>query len=259
MLSPPSLTPRHALFLDFDGTLADIAPLPDAVQLAPGLLQDLRALHQALNGALAIVTGRTLADIDHFLKPLDLPLACEHGAHWRLSSAGSATAPSLDLGPVLRALAELTARHPELLIERKSAGVALHYRQAPHLQQACHEALTQAVAQVAGAELMAGKCVYEVKPAGASKGQAITRFLQQPPFAGRMPLFFGDDVTDEAGFAAVQAAGGVGVKVGSGDSAARARMASPASVRAWLHQAARQLTGASAPAKDFVTAPQTAA
>ncbi len=260
MRFPPPLTSRDALFLDFDGTLADIAPQPDAVQLAPGLAQDLQALHRALDGALAIVTGRTQADIDRFLSPLGLPLACEHGAHWRLPGAAGATAAALELGPVLQAMAGLAQRHPELLVERKSAGAALHYRQAPQLQALCHEVLARAVAQVPGAELMAGKCVYEVKPAGASKGQAIAHFLRQPPFAGRVPLFFGDDVTDEAGFAAAQAAGGVGVKVGAGESVAQARVDSPAAVRAWLHQGARHLAGAgTAPAGDFATAPQAAA
>jgi len=242
MFSVPQLTPRHALFLDFDGTLADIAAQPQAVQLDAGVLHDLRALQRSLGGALAIVTGRTLADIDRFLSPLHLPLACEHGAHWRpLPGAAGTATPALALGPVLQAMADLAARHPGLLIERKSAGAALHYRQAPQLQQLCEDTLARAVAQVPGAELLAGKCVYEVKPAGTGKGQAIARFLQQPPFAGRVPLFFGDDVTDEAGFACVQSVGGVGVKVGPGSSAARARIESPAAVRAWLRQAAHDL------------------
>lgn len=241
MLFPPSLTPRHALFLDFDGTLVDIAPRPDAVRLAPGLASDLRALHGALGGALAIVTGRTLGDMERFLPQLDLPLACEHGAHWRLRAADGPATPALALAPVLDAMAGLAARHPQLLVERKSAGAALHYRQAPQLRQLCHDTLTRAVAQVPGAELMAGKCVYEVKPAGASKGQAIARFMQQPVFAGRVPLFVGDDVTDEAGFAAVQALGGMGLKVGAGETAARMRISSPAAVRDWLHGAAQAL------------------
>ena len=255
MSSPPPLTLRHALFLDFDGTLADIAPQPDAVQLAPGLTQALQALHHALGGALAIVTGRTHADIDRFLSPLQLPLACEHGAHWGPGADTRAATPTLQLGPVLQAIAALTARHPELLVERKSAGVALHYRQAPQLQQLCEGTLAAAVAQVPGAELLAGKCVYEVKPAGASKGQAIARFMQQPPFAGRAPLFFGDDVTDEAGFAFVQSVGGVGVKVGTGDSAAHARIASPAAVRAWLRQAAHELPARAAPPQSAAVSP----
>ncbi|WP_313081934.1 trehalose-phosphatase [Pulveribacter sp.] len=241
MLFPPPLTRRHALFLDFDGTLADLAPQPDAVRLAPGLAQDLRTLHHVLGGALAIVTGRTLADMDRFLGTLDLPLACEHGAQLRLSTADGPAVPTLPLSALLHTLDGLAARHPGVLVERKSAGVALHYRQAPHLQQLCHDTMAQAVAELPGAELLAGKCVYEIKPAGAGKGRAIARLMQQPPFAGRVPLFVGDDVTDEDGFAAVQALGGTGLKVGAGETAARTRIPSPAAVRDWLHGAAQAL------------------
>ncbi|AVP56830.1 trehalose-phosphatase [Pulveribacter suum] len=241
MLFPPPLTRRHALFLDFDGTLADLAPQPDAVRLAPGLAQDLHALHHALGGALAIVTGRTLADMDGFLGALELPLACEHGAQLRLSAASGCSAPPLELGPLLQTLDALAASHPGLLVERKRAGAALHYRQAPHLQQLCHDTLARAVAALPGAELLAGKYVYEIKPAGAGKGRAIAHLMQQPPFAGRVPLFVGDDVTDEDGFAAVQALGGTGLKVGAGETAARTRIPSPAAVRDWLHGAAQAL------------------
>ena len=244
MFTPPLPTPRHALFLDFDGTLADIAAQPQAVLVHPDVLESLRTLHAALHGALAIVTGRTVADIDRFLAPLHLPLACEHGAQYRLGNGCSGGVPALALAPVLAALRPLVARHPELLVEAKSAGIALHYRLAPHLEPLCLQTLARALDEVPGAELMQGKCVLEVKPAGPSKGRAIADFMRQPPFAGRVPLFIGDDVTDETGFAAVQALGGLGVKVGDGATQARARLGAPADVRAWLRAAAAALAPA---------------
>lgn len=241
MPMPPLPTANHALFLDFDGTLADIAAQPGAVRVQPGVMDSLRDLHAALGGALAIATGRTEADIDRFLLPLRLPLACEHGALYRLGSSRAGGAHAIDLAAVLGALRPLVASHPELLVEVKSAGIALHYRQAPQLEALCLQALAQAMHRVSGAELMRGKCVLEVKPAGPSKGRAIADFMRKAPFAGRVPLFIGDDVTDEAGFAAVQSLGGLGVKVGEGPTQARARLGTPGEVRDWLRAAARAL------------------
>ena len=159
MPTPPLPTSRHALFLDFDGTLADIAAQPHAVQLPPGVVDCLQALHVRLEGALAIVTGRTMADIDHFLDPLRLPVACEHGAQYRLGNGRSGGLPALPLQPLLAALRPLMAEHPELLLEAKSAGLALHYRQAPQLQALCLQAITQALREVPGSELLHGKFV----------------------------------------------------------------------------------------------------
>lgn len=238
---PPLPTPRHALFLDFDGTLADIADQPQAVQVRPQVLHTLPTLHAALGGALAIITGRTLADIDRFLSPLRLPVACEHGAQYRLNAGIRSDAPVLDWEPVFSALHPLLKHHPQLLLEAKSAGLALHYRQAPHLEALCRQTLQDALPAVPGAELLQGKCVLEIKTAGPTKGRAIARFMQAAPFAGRSPLFVGDDVTDEAGFAAVQALGGLGVKVGDGATQARARLAGPSAVREWLQAAAQAL------------------
>jgi len=242
MFSVPQLTARHALFLDFDGTLVDIAAQPDHVRLEAEVARDLQALQQALGGALALVTGRALADIEPHLHPWQPALACEHGAHWREAGAAELRcAPALALQPVVQALQDWAAQYPGLLVEPKRAGVALHYRQAPHLQALCHGTLQQLLEQVPDAELLTGKCVFEIKPAGSDKGRAVQRFLQAPPFAGRVPVFVGDDVTDEAAFAAVQAAGGIGIKVGTGDSQAQARLASPDAVRAWLGDNARRL------------------
>lgn len=240
----PSLTARHALFLDFDGTLADIAAQPDAVQVLPEVAPTLRSLHQCLDGALAIVTGRTAAAIDGLLAPLLLPLASEHGAWYRLdagSGASAATVAEPDLAPVLAALRPLLALHPALVLEVKPSSLALHYRQAPQLEAWCHGTLTRLLPLAPGTELMRGRCVLELKPAWASKGRAIGDFMRRAPFAGRVPVFAGDDVTDETGFATVQELGGLGVKVGPGPTLAQARLDGPAQVHAWLRQSVEEI------------------
>lgn len=247
MQTAPLLTSHHALFLDFDGTLADIAAQPHAVHVLPEVVPTLQSLHRYLDGALAIVTGRTLADIDRFLAPLQLPLACEHGAQYRLGNGHAGGVPAPDLTPVLDALRPLLSLYPQLLLEPKSAGLALHYRQAMALEPLCQATLAQALQELPGMELMQGKCVLEVKPSGPSKGRAIGDFMRHAPFAGRTPIFVGDDVTDEAGFAATQDLGGIGVKVGPGDTLALARVEGPAAVRAWLQQAALTLHTAPTP------------
>jgi len=233
----PILTTAHALFLDFDGTLTELAPRPEAVRIASGLVPTLAAMQAHLGGALAIVTGRPEADIDGFLAPLRLPLASEHGAQYRLFGESLPSVATPDLTQVLHAAQALAARHAGLLVETKRASIALHYRQAPQLEAQCLHAMERAVQGLDGLELLRGKCVLEVKPRGVHKGQAIIDFMTQPPFAGRMPVFVGDDVTDEAGFAAVQALGGWGIKVGEGATMAQYRCMTPAALRGWLSAA----------------------
>lgn len=237
----PLLTSAHALFLDFDGTLTELAPRPEAVRIASGLVPTLSALHAHLGGALAIVTGRPEVDIDGFLAPLQLPLASEHGAQYRLSDASRPAVAPPDLDLVRRAAEALAASHPGVLVEHKRASVALHYRLAPHLEPLCHDALLNAMQGLDGVELLPGKCVFEVKPRGVHKGQAILDFMTQPPFAGRTPVFVGDDVTDEAGFAAVHSLGGWGIKVGEGPTMAQHRCMTPAALRGWLSAARTSL------------------
>ena len=237
----PLLTTAHALFLDFDGTLTELAPRPEAVRVASGLIPTLKALHTQLGGALAIVTGRPEGDIDGFLAPLRLPMASEHGALYRLADTSVAAIAPPDLTQVLHAAQTLAAQHPGLLVEHKSASVALHYRQVQHLEDLCHDTLARALQGLQGVELLRGKCVFEVKARGVHKGQAIADFMGQAPFAGRMPVFVGDDVTDEAGFAAVQALGGWSIKVGEGPTMAQHRCMTPAALRGWLSAARTQL------------------
>lgn len=237
LLLPP-LTPDMALFLDFDGTLVELAPQPEAVIIPPLLASILAALYHQLGGALALVSGRRLLDLDGFLAPLQLPAAGEHGAQRRNAEGLLVSAPATDLGLALRAAEDLVQRHPALLLERKELALSLHYRQAPELESLCLQAMRQAVECSVGLSLIQGKCVIDVKPADVSKGTAIAAFMAEPPFAGRIPMFAGDDVTDEDGFAQVQRLGGHAVKVGAGPSCARYRCPGVAQLTEWLESAA---------------------
>ena len=239
--SLPAITPRStALFLDFDGTLADLAPQPELVRLADDLVPLLHLLFEHVGGALAIVSGRRLSDLDEFLCPLELPSAAEHGAQRRLADGQQVSIAPPDLQHAIKAAGALAMQHSRLRVEIKNAAVALHYRHAPELEMRCLQVMSEAVAASTGVELLCGKYVFEIKPAGVSKGTAIAAFMLHAPFAGRVPLFAGDDVTDEAGFFAVQLLGGAGIKVGAGGTVAQHRCASPAALRQWLHEACPQ-------------------
>lgn len=227
-----NLTPNCALFLDFDGTMVDIAPQPHDVHVPGDLLAALRALSGYLGGALAVISGRPIEQLDAFLEPLRLPVAGVHGAERRLADGSMDLLNTHPLGHVEATARTLAARHPQLLVECKRGSVALHYRQAPELADTCLRAMREAVAASPGLTLLEGKMVVEAKPGGASKGLAIEAFLREPPFAGRLPVFIGDDITDEAGFSTVQRLGGLGIKVGAGPSVACHRLADPQALRA---------------------------
>lgn len=241
----PQLKANSALFLDFDGTLADIASQPELVDVPDGMNALLQSLFTQLGGALAIVTGRRLSDIDAFLSPLQLPhqlpVAAEHGAYQRFDDGRMVHFAEPDLQEISKVALGLAALHGGLRVEIKSTAVALHYRHAPELESLCLEALAEAVKRTPNVELMQGKCVLEVKLSGISKGSAIDIYMRHAPFAGRVPVFAGDDTTDEAGFAAVQAMGGDGIKIGEGISLANHRCISPAVFRAWLKISATSL------------------
>ncbi len=231
---PPPLAPRAALFLDFDGTLAAIAPRPEAVVVGVWLQPTLARLQQALDGALALISGRPLAELDAFLAPLHLPAAGVHGVERRDATGRARVLAGAPPDEVMACAERLAARHPDLQLERKPSALALHYRAAPHLAELCATALLAAVRAHPDWIVLLGKCVAEVKPRRASKAQAVCDFLATPAFSGRVPVFVGDDVTDEDGFTAVQAAGGWGVKVGAGPTGARYRLADTDAVRDWL-------------------------
>ena len=237
------LYPSCAVFLDFDGTLVDIAPQPEAVVVPPALTQTLELLHTYLGGALALISGRPIEQIDHFLRPLVLPSAGGHGPERRAAGGEVTLVSTHPLEVVERAALALVQQHPELRIENKRGSIALHYRQAPQLEGECVAAMQAAVEQSPGLTLLRGKMVVEAKPGGASKGAAIEAFMAEPPFAGRTPVFVGDDITDEVGFATVQRMRGLGMKVGAGPSVAFARIASPAAFREQLQSAVAAKAG----------------
>ncbi len=231
------LCPDCALFLDFDGTLVDIAGHPEAVVVPRGLVDTLARLRACLGGAVAVVSGRPIAQIDRFLSPLALAVAGGHGAERRRADGSLACLEPPPLGMALETAQALARAYPGLLVESKRASVALHYRNGPQLEAVCVAAMQDAVDHCPGLALLKGKMVIEAKPREASKGRAIEAFLDEPPFAGRLPVFIGDDVTDEPGFAAVQRLGGLGVKVGEGVSMATHRLADPKAMRAALEVA----------------------
>ena len=238
-MKPPSLPPQgSAFFFDFDGTLADLAPRPDAVIVEPPVLRCLARLASTHGGAVAIVSGRPVAEIDAFLDPLRLPVAGVHGTERRGPDGFLRRIALPGMGPAVEWVQAFAARHPALLLEIKPGALALHYRGAPDLEDACVAVMNEAQAMVEGMGLLCGKRVVELKPRRASKGQAVRSFMDERPFRSRQPWVFGDDVTDEAAFETVLALGGVAVKVGQGESLAPFRLSDPAALRQWLEKAA---------------------
>lgn len=225
-----------AFFLDLDGTLAEIQPRPELVFIPTETLATLARLH-ASGVCVAVISGRPLVQIDQLLGDLLLPAAGVHGAQRRTADG---TLHDLHLDDELFAkiqaeLSDACASHPGLYLEDKGVAFALHFRQAPELEPIARTLAEGFVARYPTAlALQPGKCVFELKPRGASKGEVIRSFMNEPPFKGKHPVFIGDDVTDEAGFAAVNALGGLSIKVGHGPSDARQRLESVAAVGEWL-------------------------
>ena len=236
MTPPPPLTDRHALFLDFDGTLVDIAETPEGIKVPEGLPKLLERVAGRLDGALAVVSGRPLSDIDELLSPLRLPSAGLHGLEHRLAigAAVDRVPPPPELDILRRRIDEAGIIGNGVRLEDKGLALAIHYRRAPERGDDLAAALTAACADLAGLHMLHGKMVLEIKAQGHDKGVAVTSFLNAPPFAGRVPVFVGDDVTDEDGFRAAIAAGGFGIKVGAGETAADHRLADVAAVHHWL-------------------------
>lgn len=227
---------RDALFLDFDGTLAGIAPAPDQVAFTPEARVVVETLVQCFSGAVAIVTGRQVSEIDHHLAPLKLPVSALYGLVHRASDGAISDLrpPGTLVAHASGVLKHFVERHPGLLLELKGQTIALHYRARPELASACHAAAKAALKDQQGLKIMDGKMVVEIVPAEADKGRAVLTFLDEPPFFGRRPVYIGDDVSDEAAFAVAAELGGVTIKIGPGRTAARHRAANNADVLAWL-------------------------
>ncbi|MEP2828941.1 trehalose-phosphatase [Parvibaculum sp.] len=241
----PAPQRNWALFLDFDGTLAELAPTPDAVVIDPELPQVLASLMKSLDGAVALISGRTLGELDRHTG-LELPGAGVHGLELRERQGMVPHLPdeSGAIHEIAAKLAPLADGDDRLIVELKPGALALHYRRAPEREQECRAAMQEALASTSGLQLMDGKMVLEVKPGHVNKGHAIEKLMSLPPFSGRVPVFAGDDRTDEDGFGVVNALKGVTIKIGEGESVAAYRLASVGVFVAWLKDAAMTLRGA---------------
>lgn len=239
--SPPLVVPNQALFLDFDGTLVELAEHPDAVNLSAGLQGWLLQLQTQLDGAVGLVTGRRLSSVDGFLDPVRLAGTGAHGAEARWSGYTdiAAAVPALEADWVQQ-LRDAIESLSGVWLENKLYGVALHWRQNPAAAADCERLLRTAVA---GTELVVvpGHCVVEARRQGLGKDISVQRLMALPGFAGRVPVFVGDDHADEEAFAAVQALGGYGVKVGLGDTVAHYQLASVSETHRWLRESLMSL------------------
>lgn len=238
--SLPAWDSCWALFLDVDGTLLDIMAHPDEVRAAPRLRRLLGTAAAWLGGAVALVSGRSIASLDAVFHPLRLPAAGLHGLE-RRDAGGRVHYPTgyaERIAAARGALLEFVQSEAGLLLEDKGAALALHYRGAPALEQECRRRIELA-REAAGEDfhVQHGKMVYELKPSGRDKGTAVSDFMAEAPFRGRRPVFVGDDVTDEDGFRAVNALGGISIRVGDSDrSAAQRAAADVAAILDWLNR-----------------------
>ncbi len=239
----PLPAPRKdwALFLDIDGTLLELAPTPSEVVVPPDLPGLLRALTHVLDGAVALVTGRSLADVDALFSPLALTAAGQHGAEIRLPNGATERLGGADgvLAGLMAEIAAFAAARPGILVEDKGMTIAVHCRKVPQYQAELGQFLTDLAAKHSDRlETIRGHRVFEIKPRSFNKRTAVEHFMRIAPFTGRLPLFIGDDRTDEDGFAAVRALGGHAIRVGPVDpgwaTVATWRIADPACARAFL-------------------------
>ena len=236
---PPVDLDGVALFLDFDGTLVELAETPDSIRVAPHLSPLLQRLQRRLDGRLAIISGRAIGDLERHLDCAGLAVSGSHGLELRLRD-GSHVPLSVPLGldHARERVTAFAAAVPGLLAEAKPFSVALHYRKVPEREAEVHGFMAQLAAD-SGLTLQRGKMVAELRPAGADKGDAVRALMAEPEFAGARPVFVGDDLTDEDAFRAAAALGGGGVLVGPArPTAARWRLDGVPAVAGWLEQLA---------------------
>lgn len=239
---PVSLLKGASLFLDFDGTLVDISPTPDTVEVSAELRELLSLLQERLDGRVAVLTGRSADDILERLDPVTLSVGGSHGLERRIAgSAIPAPERPAALDAAVKRFRRLERDFPGVLVEDKPFGAAVHYRLAPEAEAACREA-AEAAARETGLDLQPGKMVVELKPPGADKGAALLAMMEMAPFAGTRPVFLGDDLTDEPAFQAAQQIGGSGVLVGEArESSAAYRLDGVAEALTWMRGAAEML------------------
>ncbi len=233
----PVPNPSWAYFFDLDGTLVTIATSPGEVRIDRSLRTVIEGLHRSTGGAVALITGRRIEDVDRLFPGIRLPAAGQHGVE-RRSASGRISRhrfPARHLDEVRNRLAAAAARHPGLMVEDKGLSLALHYRRAARLGGYAHRLVRSLATRLGPAYcVQSGKRVVEIRPAGKDKGTAILAFTRERPFRGRTPVFVGDDATDEHGFAMVNRLGGRSVKVGPGPTVAHYRLRDVAAVRGWL-------------------------
>lgn len=227
-----------ALLLDIDGTLLDLAATPNDVKVPRGLRETLSELHARTDGALALVSGRSLNDVDRIFAPMLLPVVGGHGAEMRLSADSEAVAvhaPPMDkdLKKRFSAIAQLS---PGILLEDKGYSLALHYRLAPHFERTIYDAVSAIRADLPEApiEVLPGKSVCEIKHSGFTKASGVTELMKHEPFAGRQPIFIGDDVTDETVFAIMPSLDGISFSVSRHARGVEGYFEAPVDVRDWL-------------------------
>ncbi|KEO54485.1 trehalose-phosphatase [Thioclava pacifica] len=231
--APPALDPDgDALFLDFDGCLVEIAPRPDAVVIPENLPQVLAHLSEQLNGALAVVSGRSLHELERFLQGYDGLMVGSHGAEARGMTPPLEESPA-DLAELQAELAGF-AQEQGLLYEEKSHGGALHFRSDPSRQDEVERFAETLAERFPAFAIQPAKMAVELRPDGFSKDGALALLTQLPQFAGRAPVYAGDDTTDEPALAWAEAHDGYGIKIGDGESAARYHLAEPRNLRDWL-------------------------
>ncbi len=229
---------EYAILLDIDGTLLDLAPTPREVWVPPDLAETLSCLHARTSGALALVSGRSLNDIDLIFAPEQFPAVGGHGAEMRISNDSEAVAthaPPMDK-ELKRRLAAIARLSPGILLEDKGYSLALHYRLAPHAEKAIYAAVSLIRAELPNApiEVLPGKCVCEIKQTGFDKATGVRELMTHEPFRGRRPIFIGDDVTDELVFAIMPDLGGLAFSVGRRAQGVTDHFDEPRDVRAWL-------------------------
>jgi trehalose 6-phosphate phosphatase len=236
---------KTAILLDVDGTLLDLAPTPHDVRVPSTLRRSLERLHESTSGALALVSGRSLSDIDLIFKPLKLPAIGGHGAEIRLANGFDRSGtPALD-DELKQRFADIAALAPEIITEDKGYSLAIHYRLVPSKRRAIEDAVAAILAELPldSIEVLPGKSVIEIKKVGFNKGTAIRELMAHPPFAGRRPVFVGDDTTDETAFAVMPEFNGLAISVGRMVPGVAKRFETPNDVRRWLERIAKS-TGA---------------
>ncbi len=238
---PRALVPHlseSAILLDIDGTLLDLAPTPREVWVPPGLARTLNRLLARTDGALALVSGRSLNDIDLIFAPEQFPAVGGHGAEMRIagdSEAVATHAPPMDK-ELKRRLAAIARLSPGILLEDKGYSLALHYRLAPHAEKAIYAAVSLIRADLPNApiEVLPGKCVCEIKHSGFTKATGVRELMKHEPFKGRRPIFIGDDVTDETVFAIMPDLDGLAFSVGRRAKGVAGHFDAPSDVREFL-------------------------